>query len=29
MALGDGTLVEKIYEMSTAIDDIKAKLGMG
>ena len=29
MALGDGTLVEKIYEMSAAIDDIKAKLGMG
>ena len=29
MALGDGTLVEKIYEMSSAIDDIKIKLGMG
>lgn len=29
MALGDGTLVEKIHEMSAAIDAIKAKLGMG
>ena len=28
MVLGDVTLVEKIYEMSAAIDAIKEKLGM-
>lgn len=29
MSLGDGTLVEKIYEMGAAIDAIKEKLGLG